>query len=71
MRNTERTSKRITQLLVSGLLAAALPVHFAIADANGERDALARITHELQAIKPLITERVCDAYAARNTSRTG
>ena len=47
---------RITQLLASGLLAAALPVHFAIADANGEQAALARITHELQVIEPLITE---------------
>ena len=46
---------RITQLLVSGLLATALPVPFASADADGERAALARIDHELQAIEPLIT----------------
>ncbi len=47
---------QITKLLVSGLLAAVLPVQFAIADADGERAALARIIHELQAIGPLITE---------------
>ena len=52
---------RITQLLASGLLAAALPVHFAIADANGEQAALARIHHELQAIEPLITEAASQA----------
>ena len=47
---------RMTQLLVSGLLATAVPVPFAVADADGERAALARIDHELQAIEPLITE---------------
>ena len=47
---------RITQLLVLGLLVTALPVQFVVADADGERAALARIDHELQAIKPLITE---------------
>ena len=52
---------RITQLLASGLLAAALPVHFAIADANGEQAALARIHHELQAIEPLIAEAAAQA----------
>jgi RAQPRD family integrative conjugative element protein len=52
---------RITQLLASGLLAAALPVHLAIADADGEQAALARINHELQAIEPLITEAAAQA----------
>ena len=52
---------RITHLLVSGLLATALPVQFAIADADGERAALARITHELQAIEPLIAEAASQA----------
>ena len=47
---------RMTQLLVSGLLTAALPAQFAAADADGERAALARIDHELQVIEPLITE---------------
>jgi RAQPRD family integrative conjugative element protein len=61
MRNMERTSMRITQLLVFGLLATALPVQFVTADANGERSALARITHELQVIEPLITEAASQA----------
>ena len=52
---------RITQLLVSGLLATAVPVPFAAADADGERAALARIDHELQVIEPLITEAASQA----------
>ena len=55
MRNTGRTSTQITKLLVSGLLAAVLPVQFAITEADGERAVLARIIHELQAIDTLIT----------------
>ena len=47
---------RMTRLLVSGLLAIALPVQFAAADADGERAALARIHHELQSIEPLLAE---------------
>ena len=47
---------QIIKLLVSGLLVAVLPVQLAIADADGERAALARIIHELQAIDPLVTE---------------
>jgi RAQPRD family integrative conjugative element protein len=47
---------RIIQLLIIGLLATSLPVQFALADADGEQAALARIDHELQAIEPLITE---------------
>lgn len=52
---------RITHLLASGLLAAVLPVQFASADTNGERGALARIIHELQAINPLIAEAASQA----------
>jgi len=52
---------RITQVLIVGLLGAALPVQFAVADADGERAALARIIHELQAIDPLITEAASQA----------
>jgi len=52
---------QITQLLFLGLLSTALPVQFAVADTNGERAALARITHELQAIEPLITEAASQA----------
>ena len=47
---------RITQLLFLGLLGTVLPVQFAVADADGERAALARITNELQVIEPLITK---------------
>ncbi|MCP4129139.1 MAG: conjugal transfer protein [Gammaproteobacteria bacterium] len=47
---------RITQLLVLALIGTALPIQFTFADADGERAALARIIHELEAIQPLITE---------------
>ncbi|MCP4935656.1 MAG: conjugal transfer protein [bacterium] len=47
---------RITQVLILGLLATLLPVQISFADADGERTALARVIHELQAIEPLITE---------------
>lgn len=40
--------------LAIGLLSATILVHTAIADADGERETLARISHELQAISPLI-----------------
>ena len=52
---------RITQLLLLGLLATALPVQFAVADADGERAVLARIIHELQVIEPLIKEAASQA----------
>ena len=52
---------RITQVLVLGLIGTALPVQFAVADADGERSALARINHELQSIEPLITEATSQA----------
>jgi len=55
---------RITQLLVSGLLAIALPVQFAAADVDGERTALARIHHELQSIEPLLA-RISHRYVGR------
>ena len=52
---------QITHLLVSGVLATAVPVQLAIADDDGERAALAKITHELQAIEPLIAEATAQA----------
>ena len=52
---------RITQRLLLGLLGTVLPVQLALADADGERAALARIIHELQAIDPLITEAASQA----------
>ncbi len=52
---------RMTQILMLGLLGTALPIQFAVADADGEREVLARINHELQAIQPLITEAASQA----------
>ncbi len=52
---------QIIQVLILGLIGTALPVQFAVADADGERAALARIVHELQAIEPLITEAASQA----------
>jgi RAQPRD family integrative conjugative element protein len=47
---------QIIQALTFGLLGIGLPVQFALADADGERDALSRIVHELQSLEPLINE---------------
>ncbi|MCP4043843.1 MAG: conjugal transfer protein [Gammaproteobacteria bacterium] len=47
---------RFTRLMVIGLIGTALPVQFAIADADGEREMLARIAHEIEAIGPLISQ---------------
>ena len=47
---------QMTHILVLGLLCSALPVSFADADADAEREALARISHELEATEPLIAE---------------
>ncbi len=52
---------RVTQLLFIGLLGTALPVQFAIADTDGEREALARIAHEIEAIQPLINQAASQA----------
>ncbi len=47
---------RIAHLLIVGLLSTALPMQSAIADADAEREALARITHELGALEALIRQ---------------
>ena len=52
---------RFTQLLIIGLLGTTLPFKFAIADADGERQILARIAHELQTIRPLIVQAASQA----------
>jgi RAQPRD family integrative conjugative element protein len=52
---------QITQVLILGLLGTTLPVQFSIADADGERVALARINHELQAVRPLIDQAASQA----------
>ena len=45
---------RTVHLLIVGLLSTALPMQSAIADADAEREALARIAHELDALEALI-----------------
>ncbi|MCP4993677.1 MAG: conjugal transfer protein [Gammaproteobacteria bacterium] len=52
---------RVTQLLVIGLLGTAPPIQFANADADGEREVLARIAHEVEAIHPLIRQAASQA----------
>ncbi len=52
---------RIAHVLIAGLLSTALLTQFVFADSDGERAALARITHELQAIESLITEAASQA----------
>ena len=47
---------RIAHLLIVGLLSIALPMQSATADADAEREALARIAHELDALEALIRE---------------
>ena len=47
---------RVTQLLFLGLIGIALPIQFANADADGEREVLARIAHEIETIQPLINQ---------------
>lgn len=45
---------RITHLLIAGLLSTALPLQSVLADADAEREALARIAYELDALEALI-----------------
>jgi len=45
---------RIAHLLIIGLLSTAVPMQSAIADPDAEREALARIAHELDALETLI-----------------
>ena len=52
---------RVIQLLVLGLIGTALPVQFVNADADGEREVLARIAHEIEAIRPLIRQAASQA----------
>ena len=53
---------RLTQFLISGLLlGTTLPVQFALADADAERELLARIAHEIEAIQPLIKQAASQA----------
>jgi RAQPRD family integrative conjugative element protein len=54
MHHTGPNALRHTPILLAGILAAFVPLHLARADAQGEREALARVIHELQAIEPLL-----------------
>jgi len=54
MNDMRKTSMRTVHLLIVGLLSTALPMQSAIADADAEREALARIVHELNALETLI-----------------
>ncbi len=56
MHTTGSSSTRLIQPFTTGLLAPTLPVQFTIADADGAQQRLARITHELQTIRPLIDQ---------------
>ncbi|MCB1863578.1 MAG: RAQPRD family integrative conjugative element protein [Gammaproteobacteria bacterium] len=50
---------RFTHLLFLGLIGTALPIQFVNAD--GERELLARIVHEIEAIEPLIRQAASQA----------
>ena len=54
MRNTGPNPLRHVSFLLAGALAAVIPLHLARADAEGEREQLARVIHELQAVEPLL-----------------
>lgn len=47
---------RIAPLLITGLLGTAVSFQPALADADAEREALARIAHELEALEALIRQ---------------
>jgi len=47
---------RTPHILIAVLLGIMLPLHQAVADADGEREVLARIIHELETLEPLIGE---------------
>jgi RAQPRD family integrative conjugative element protein len=54
MRNAGHRSQRALKVVTFVALAAALPLGAALADADAEREALARIVHELERLEPLI-----------------
>ena len=45
---------RLPLLLIVGLVGSGMPVLQVMADADGEREVLARVAHELEALEPLI-----------------
>jgi RAQPRD family integrative conjugative element protein len=54
MRNTGPNTLRHVSIILAGIFVAVVPLHLAQADAAGEREQLARVIHELQAIEPLL-----------------
>jgi len=52
---------RTPHIFIAVLLGILLPLHQAVADADGERETLARITHELETLEPLIGEAASQA----------
>ena len=61
MRNAGPNPLRHVSILLAGALAAVIPLHLARADAEGEREQLARLIHELHAVEPLL--RAAEAQA--------
>ncbi len=61
MHNTGKRPMRTPYILIAGFLGILLPFNQALADADGEREALARIIHELEALKPLISQAASQA----------
>lgn len=54
MRNTGPNTLRHVSILLAGILVSVAPLHLARADAAGEREELARVIQELQALEPLL-----------------
>jgi RAQPRD family integrative conjugative element protein len=54
MRNTGPNALRHVSIILAGIFVAILPLHAVRADAAGEREQLARVIHELQALEPLL-----------------
>ena len=54
MRQTGPKALQHVSLLLAGVLVSVMPLHHASADAEGEREQLARMIQELQAVYPLL-----------------
>ncbi len=61
MHHTGPNALRHASILLAGILSAVMPLHLTRADAEGERESLARVIHELQAVEPLL--RAAEAQA--------
>jgi len=54
MRNTGPNALRHVSIILVGIFVAVVPLHVVCADADGEREQLARVIHELQVLEPLL-----------------